>query len=262
MFQGLSMSEGNKFPLWSMPRCFDGGSGGGEISPEVKAQIEAAVEAATLGLKTKNQELLDKLAKQEKKDGELTTLKEKLKLYEGIDPEKAKKLLANFEDDEDAKLIKDGKIDELLNKRYAKRDEDWQRKLDQAIAEGKTAKDKAAKFLNSVLDDRLRAAFNGVVDPRSMKAALLEAKQIFTLDDDGNAVQLDGEGKAVLGKDKTPFSPSEWISSEDVRRESPYLFPATGSGTGSSQTHGSATTDLDFDKMTPEQKMEAGRKKT
>lgn len=226
-----------------------GGEGSTGGAPDLAAQIKAAVDAATAGLAAKNAQLLS----------ELKAEREKLKSFDGIDPVKVKELMAKFDGDEDSKLIAEGKIEELLNRKYDKRDKDWQAKLDAAIAERDGAKAKADKFLQSVLDDRLREAFNGKVDPRSMKAALLEAKLIFKLDDEGRAVQLDEDGNVVLGKDKTPFSPSEWITSDTTRKESPYLFPITGSGSGGTQT-GSGKVTADIMKLSPTERIALARK--
>lgn len=231
----------------------DEGSTGGEMSVEDK--IKAAVKEATDGLLAKNKELL----------GEVKTGREALKKFEGIDVEEVKSIMAKFDGDEDAKLVKEGKIQELLDRKYAKRDQEWQRKLDAAFAERDTAKAKADKFLDSVLDDRLRSAFNGKIDPRSMKAALLEAKQIFKLDDEGRAIQVDSDGQIVVGKDgKSPFSPLEWVESDATRKESPYLFPATGSGTGSSQgtNQGAAGKTAELMKLSPTERMAAARETT
>lgn len=218
---------------------------------DIQTKITAAVSTAVEGLTAKNKQLLAEL-KQER---------ENLKKFEGIDPVKVKELMDKFDNDEDTKLIKEGKIEDLLNRKYSKRDAEWQRKLDEANKIAAEAKAKADKFLESVLDDRLRAAFNGKVDPRSMKAALLEAKQLFTLDDEGRAVQFDEEGQVVLGKDKTPFSPLEWIESETTRKESPYLFPATGAGSGASQSsNNGASTHAELMKLPPAERMAAARK--
>ena len=227
------------------------GSGGGAGSTnddddDVAAQIKAAVDQATSGLVAKNKQLL----------GELKTLKDHVG---GLDLDKAKQLLSKFDDDEDAELISKGKIEEFLSKKYAKRDADWQKKLQDAIDAKELSEQRAKKFLDLVLDGRLREAFDGKVDPRSMKAALLEAKQIFTLNDDGLAVQVSDNG-VVLGKDgKTPFSPKEWIDSDIVRSESPYLFPATATGTGGKNGPNGDSFSADTSKMTPVQKMSVGR---
>lgn len=228
----------------------EGGTGGAGDAGDIEAKIKAAVEEATSGLLAKNKELLGKLQKSS----------DALRQFDGIDPVKVKKLLDDLDADEDTKLVKEGRIEELLQRKYEKRDKDWQAKLDAAIAERDAAKAKTAKFMDSVLDDRLRAAFNGKVDPRSMKAALLEARQIFKLDDEGRAVQLDSDGQVIVGKDgKSPFSPAEWIESDATRKESPYLFPATGSGTGASQGGGTGGKNADIMNLPPAQRMDAAR---
>lgn len=235
----------------------EGGSGGSKIDEATQKLIDdavkVAVEAATQALKTKNSDLIDRLQKRDAK----------LKEFEGIDPVKTKELLSQFEGDEEAKLLKDGKIDEVLNRRYKKRDADWQRKLDEQKQLADSAKAKSDKFFDGYLNDKLQTSFNGVIHPAAMKAALLEAKQLFKLDDEGNVVQFDPEGNVVLGKDgKTPFSPSEWINSESTKKESPYLYPATGNGGGTQQTTTGGKTNVDMSKLSPREKMELGRQTT
>ncbi len=89
----------------------EGGEGGGgaaaAITPEIQALIDARVNESVTGLKTKNSELLGKLKEQG----------ENLKRYDGIDPDAVKTILQRFSDDEEAKLIAAGKIDEVLDKR-------------------------------------------------------------------------------------------------------------------------------------------------
>ena len=84
-----------------------GGSGGQTVTPEVQAMIDAAVNNAIGGLKSKNSELL----------GKLKESSEKLKEFDGIDAGAVRNILQRFSDDEEAKLIAGGKIDEVLNKR-------------------------------------------------------------------------------------------------------------------------------------------------
>lgn len=231
----------------------DGGEGStGGAAPTVEEQIATAVKAATDGLALKNKDLLKEL-----KDSRV-----ELKRFEGIDPEKVKKIMDKFDTDEEAALLEKGNIEDIITKRYAKRDAEWQRKFDELKTNSDAKEAKVTKFMDRVLDDSLRTAFNGTVDPRSMKAALLEAKQIFKVDDEGNPVQLDEHGQVVLGKDgKSPFSPSEWITSDSIRKESPYLFPASGNGSGATQTNNALNRiNGDFKTMSPTEKMNAGRK--
>ena len=158
--------------------------------------------------------------------------------YSGVDPDKYRTIMSKFEGDEEAQLMAAGKVDEVVAKRAAKRDAEWQKKLDAATAEREAERGKAAKFLGRVLDDQIRAAVNGKVHDKAVEDALFRARMMFTLDDNGSAVQKDADGTVVIGKDgKTAFSPTEWI--ESMREAAPHWFPATGSGSGAQQQSGS-----------------------
>ena len=198
----------------------DGEGSGGNAGDDIQAKIDAAVS----GLKTKNSELLGKL-----KDAQTS-----LKAFEGIDADKVKSMMARLENDDEAKLLAEGKMDEVISRRTAKRDADWQSKLDQATKDLEAEKSKSAKFLGRVLDDQVREAVTGKVHDKAIEDALFRARQIFSLNDDGVAVQLQG-GDPIMGKDgKTLFSPREWI--ESMRESAPHWFPATGSGGGATQS--------------------------
>jgi len=223
-------------PLWKQ-RLFarlqapegDGGGGGGggagdppKITPEVQALIDAAVATAVTGLKTKNGELI----------GDTKKLKEQLQAFEGIDPVKVKAILSRFANDEEAKLIAEGKIDEVLNKRTERMRADFEGKLTAATTTAEAAAKRALAFQGRVLDDAIRAAAaKAGLHQHAIDDALFRARSMFTLDDDGQAVQLGADGKPVLGKDgKSPFTPLEWL--EGMKEKAPHWYPASASGGG------------------------------
>lgn len=224
----------------------DGTGGGASGGDDVQAKIDAAVNEAVNGLKNKNTELLGKLKQ--------TT--ESLKVWDGFDPENVKSILDKFTENDEAELIKAGKIEDVIKKRTEKRDAEWQKKLDTADLTVQEANGKVAKFMDGMLSDKVRAAVTGKVHDGAVDDALLQAKLIFNLDDDGQAVQLDGEN-IVLGKDgKTPFSIGEWI--ESMREVKPHWFPANQSGTGARQSSNGKM--IDTTNMSPREKMAAGRR--
>ncbi len=107
-----------------------------------------------------------------------------------------------------------------------------------------------------MLDNNIRAAAAKVgIHAHAIDDALLRGRAMFTLDDDGNAVQVK-DGTVVLSKDgKNNFAPSEWL--ESMREAAPHWFPASGSGGGAQQgrQQGSAgkktVTRSVFDGMAP-----------
>ena len=160
-------------------------------------------------------------------------VKELEEKYAGIDPVKVREMMAKLDQDGEAKLLAEGKIDEVVNKRTEKLRADLQKQLDEAHGKAQAAEQRSKQYSQRVLDDRIREAVTGKVHNSAIMSGdvLRAAREIFILDEHGNAVQLDADGKPVLGKDgKTAFSPAEWI--ESMVEIAPHWFPASSSGGG------------------------------
>ena len=115
--------------------------------------------------------------------------------FEGIDPDKVKSMMAKFENDDEAKLIAAGKIDEVVSKRTEKLRVELQKQVDAAKGETKAASDRAGKFSQRVLDNHIRAAaIKAGLHAHAVEDALFRARNMFSLDEAGEAVQLDSEG--------------------------------------------------------------------
>lgn len=162
--------------------------------------------------------------------------------YAGIDPIKTREMLAKLDQDGEQALIAAGKIDEVIQKRSEKLRADMQKQIDEAHGKTKLAEERVGKYSQRVLDDRIRDAVIGKVHVHAIKSGdvLRAAREIFTLDDSGNAVQLDDEGKPVLGKDgKTNYNPAEWI--ESMTEIAPHWFPSDSTGGGAGGSKNGAT---------------------
>lgn len=182
-------------------------------------------------------------------------LKETADKYKDIDPDSYHRIMSKFQGDEEAQLLASGNVDEVIKRRTAIRDADWQKKLDAAAAERDAEKQKTSKFLSRVLDEQIRAAVHGKVHDKAVEDALFRARMMFSLDDEGNAVCLQN-GEPVLGKDgKTPFRPQEWI--ETMRDTAPHWFPSTASGSGAQQNHSKGGANLM--NLPPIERMNAAR---
>ncbi len=158
--------------------------------------------------------------------------------FKDIDPDKVRDMMKKMDQDGEAALIAAGKFDEVLAKRTEKLRADLQRQIDEANGKAKSAEERVWQYSQRVLDDRIRDAVVGKVHVHAIKSndVLRAAREIFTLDTNGDAVQLGADGKPVIGKDgKTPYSPSEWI--EDMVAIAPHWFPSdsTGGGAGGSK---------------------------
>lgn len=218
-------------------------------APAPEAQISAAtiqqqIDAAIAGLKEKNSELLGKLKKAD----------EKVKQYDGINIDEIRAIKERLDQDEDAKLLAEGKknvvIEKYTERMRAAHEEALKAERERTAAEAR----RADAYKGSVLDNQIRSVTGGL-HKGAVEDALLHARQIFSLDAKGNAIQLDPEGRPVLGKDgASPFSPAEWI---ELQRElKPHWFAVSTSGSGSSASRDASGTGKtikrsEFDRMTP-----------
>jgi len=229
-----------------------GGSGGAVSldTPEVKAAIQAAIDKEVAGLKAKNAELLGKL-----KDAPKVDPKEWEQLQE---------LKKKVEANEEMKLLAEGKLEDVLNRRLEAKERDWQAQLqarDTKLQEYDTVVKQKDERLKSVLiDSEVRQAYVGLdFEPAAMDDIMLQARHTFVMDEDGAVVPRDADGVIRMGKDgRTPLTPSEWL--EGLAEKKPYLRRAsTGAGAApAAKTKG--TRGFDASKATPAQLIAEGLK--
>lgn len=203
-----------------MQEAGEGGEGGGQglqITPEIQALIDSQVNAAVGGLKAKNAELL----------GKVKESSDNLKRYEGIDPDAVRNILQRFSDDEEAKLIASGKIDEVLNKRTERMKAGFEKETAKERQAREAAEQRAEKFTRRVLENSIRAeAAAAGLHQHAIDDALFRAGTTFQLDDEGNPVAVEG----AYGKDGNPLTLKEWFA--DMKDKAPHWWPASASGGG------------------------------
>lgn len=189
-----------------------GGSGGAD---DIQAKIDAAVAKEVAGLKAKNEELI----------GTNKKFKEQLKSFEGLDPEKIKATIAHFDNSEEAKLIAEGKIDDVIQKRIAKKEEAQAKLMQEKEAEIGKVKETLSKYNMRMLQGEIRASAPTDIHPSALADAIRHATEMFTLDEEGNVVPKDGK----FGKDgNSPYSLKEWF--EDDRQVSLHRYANQNSG--------------------------------
>lgn len=159
-------------------------------------------------------------------------LRELQSQYEGIDPKLAKDLLDKVSQSEEARLIAEGKVDEVIKSRTERMKAEYEARLQQAQTEAEQAKQRAAKRDSQVLENQImQAAVEAKVFKNAYEDILLRAKRTFSLSNDDKAVAVGPDGQPVFGKDgSTPLTPKEWLDS--LRQSAPHLFEAQASGSG------------------------------
>lgn len=218
-----------------------GGGGGGAVPPETQALIDKAVGEAVNGLKTKNGELI---ATQKQ-------LKEQLAKFDGVDPEAVTNILKRFADDEEAGLIKAGKLDEVISKRTERMKAGYDKDLKSATDRVSAAEARSQKFTLRVLESHIRAeASSAGLHKHAVDDALFRARNVFTVNDDGEPIAE----KDVVGKDGKPLTLKEWFG--DMKDKAPHWWPAAqgGGASGGGSFNGKVMNRADFDALAPKER--------
>lgn len=180
-------------------------------------------------------------------------LQKQIDKYKGIDPNKYAELKAIQQEIEEGKLIKEGKLEEVVNLRVGTMKTTFEGQL----TEAQTALAKANRQLEALMIDnvvRAEATKAGVI-ATAVDDVILRAKAAYVMEN-GVATPKNAEGQVIYGKDgKTPMPIGEWLTG--LRTNAGHLFSgSTGSGAGGGGGGGAG--QVDVSKMTPAQKIAHG----
>lgn len=166
-------------------------------------------------------------------------LSEMLERFDGVDPEKYRKALEAFEKvqgDEERKLIEDGKIDEVVERRIGAMRSEYEKQVKALTA----ARDEASKDRDTfkgrlgevLIDTHLAKAVNSVGKVRegALEDVIARGRRTFSIDDKGQMVPS-VNGEMIYGKKGDALTPEEWAGS--LLESAPHLFEG-GSGSGGS----------------------------
>lgn len=197
-------------------------------NPEVRALIDNEVN----GLKAKNSELLGKIK-------EFADFK---KQFDGIDPEKYRKIIPLFEQNEEAQLIADGKIDDVIKRRTEKMQAEYEGRVNTAHKHNETLQQQVetykARLAELTIDKAVIAEMTAAgALPSAIEDAVLHAHRIFKLEDDGSVVARDKDGN-LLKSDKGVLDIKTWVDMQRTAKEH-WFGKAQGVGAkGSGNTAG------------------------
>ena len=235
-------------------------SGGDDLTDEDLAKIlenpkvqEAVGKLATAKLSEEHAGLLKNRdefkTEKEKLAQEVSTLREAVKNWEGLDAEELKRIMANIEASEEAKLIAAGKGDEVLRKKTERLRQDYDAKIktlteerDKAKADGDAARQahdrlKVETAINSAISQ------DGSIFNEAMPDIHAAGGPVFSVNDKNEIVSVDGDGKVVMGKDgEKPLQPGEWLESMKSIRPHWWRAPKGGGAAASERDATSGVT--------------------
>lgn len=224
-----------KFPKYTYLEPNGEGTGGSSGTPskptfdpnsdEVKDFVRSQIESAVSGLRAKNEELLN-----EKKN-----LTEKFSIFDELDPNVLRTYVERLKTDEEAKLIAEGKIDDVIERRTERMRKALTDRIDDITKNSKDWEEKysqiAKEFDNTRIDFAIRdAALEAKVAPTAISDVLVRARNEFYVDEKGNILSRDPlTGEVRIGPDgKTPYSPADFIS--ELEKKAPHFWPSSASG--------------------------------
>lgn len=162
-------------------------------------------------------------------------LVEQAKLYEGIDPAKAKEALEQLQQIQDKKMLDEGKIEELFAQRTGRMKSEFDEQLkakESIIGQLKGEIEKVGAEKNKfILFTQLQRALEDPELGFQPGVADLVKEQVFREFQyrDEKVVRVDKEGKLVYGKNGDAVGLSEFLT--EVAKEKPYLVkPSQGGG--------------------------------
>lgn len=206
-----------------------GGSGGGGDTFTAE-QVQEKVDEAVLGLKSKNADLIN----------DVKTTKAALKPWEGLDADNVRNMLDKFENDEELKLIAEGKHTEAWDRKLEKVTATHQSQVDGITTERDTYKTELdaakAQVRDLIIDQQVISSF---MTEKGLETAAPDvvnrAKAAFVIED-GVAIARDDAGQIIRGEDG-PITVKEWVAG--LKTTAPHLFPGSqGAGAGGSQGGG------------------------
>lgn len=210
----------------------DNPGGGGAEKTQAEKDLDAAREENTR-LANKNKELLT----------EVTGVKQKLQAWDGLDPAAIRNMLNQFSQDEDLKLISEGKHDEVIKKKTERIASEYQAKINtttEELTSTKAERDEYKKQVHSLLVDG--KAVTSFLQAGGLETAVediqLRASRVFTVEK-GEAIARDAKGEIILGK-SGPMTMAEWA--ESLRETAPHLFPASAGAEAKGNRKGSGNT--------------------
>jgi len=184
--------------------------------------LTTRITEATTGLQSKNAELL----------AEKKKIQERFKDIK--DPQEALQALQLINENEDMQLIKNGKIDEVVERRLGTVRSDYEAKLAELGStlenEKKTGGQYKNLFHNKMVEDTIRdAALVAKIRPEALHDVVMRGKQVFSLGEDNKTVEArDHAGKLIKIDDGTKIlTPSLFI--ETLKKDAPHFWPQSES---------------------------------
>ena len=191
------------------------------VKAEFQTSLQSEVDKVTSGLKTKNEELI----------GKMKAAQDAAKKFDGMDADKVSAMMKAMENNEDMKLLAEGKFEDVLAKRTDKLTAEFTEKVNALTAQLETATGNETKYKttlqnNTIKDSITKQALAAGLLPEALADVVRRGLDVFSIDEKGEieARNSNGELLQIDGKLQTP---ERFI--EGLKKEAPYYWGASQS---------------------------------
>ena len=190
--------------------------------------VQEWFKSQTQGLVSNKEEIL-----KEKKALE-DNLKQLKSQWGDLDPKVVQNLVARMQNDEETKMIAEGKFDEVINKRVEAYQKDHDAKLTASQTKFEEESSKRTALENKIADLTIAgmvrdAASKQGLTPTAVEDAIFRAKTTFQLNENYEPVARNSDGTLLVGKDaKSPLSVVEWL--DGMKEKAPHWFEGPSGG--------------------------------
>ncbi len=208
-----------------------------KVQELIKTAVASAVAETTVGLKKNSDTLIE----------ENRALKRQ---FEGVDIEGYNSWQERMANDEELKLIAEGKTDEVVNRRTERMRGDYETRIKTAETKTSEAEENSAswegRYANEKIGNELRrAAELAQVLPEAMDDVVSRGNGLFKINAEGGIEARDAAGQLLMSKDgKSVLGPKEFV--ESLKETTPHYWPGSrGAGAGGSGSGSGGLSDID-----------------
>lgn len=220
--------------------------------PAVQAFVQSAVESATKDIRAEIKGFRDNNI----------SLKKEMEGYKsiGMNPDDLKRIVDNINKNEEAKLIADGKFEDVLQMRVEPLRRDYETRLDAAAKRHDELMERVQSLqeenYNLRVTQQVAAHMPPDVNEGAQPVFAEWARKVWKRDEDGNMIPRRENGTRWISKDgKSDIGFEEWIAS--FRETMPFLFRGPS---GAPARGGNASgTSKAWEGLTGEAKLQAWR---
>ncbi len=147
--------------------------------------------------------------------------------FAGIDPEQISKMMKTLDSSEEAKMLAEGKIDELVAKRTEKVQLAYEALKESSVNEISAANERGDKYKNRYNSEKISTSLRQAAEksnafPEAIDDIIGRANNIFSIGEDGKVEARSKEGELVTVGSKA-LSPIIFV--EQLKEKAPHFWP-------------------------------------